>query len=343
VTATASPLIAPRRGVSVHTEDLDEGVALVAGLYTETRHQVLGRGSRYEFEGSGIELERLRLNRTRFGALTRVTPGTPRDFHVVNFSRAMRMGVGGGFSPRIVASQHLSGVVMSASEPAYIDHTQAPMLGLVLPVEEVARELRSILGSEPPEPVVFEPQIDLSDPGAASLYRLVRFLYEELNQEQSLLAAPLALAEAERMLRSGVVRNLRHSYSERLAAGSEPATLLVVRRVEEYLDAHANEPIDSEVLARVAGCSASAVYKAFRRHRDQTPIQLLRSVRMERARQSLLGPDPASTVTGIALEWGFAHLGRFSVEYRERFGECPSQTLRRAQSQNPDRPRPASG
>ncbi len=53
---------------------------------------------------------------------------------------------------------------------------------------------------------------------------------------------------------------------------------------------------------------------------------------MERARQALLGPEPASSVTGIALDWGFAHLGRFSVEYRERFGECPSQTLRRAQS-----------
>ncbi len=250
--------------MSVHTDDPYEGVALVRGLYTETQHEVLGRRSRYEFEGSGIELERLRLNRTRFGATTRVTPDTPRDFHAVNFSRCMRMGVGAGSSLRIVASQHLSGLVMSASEPAYIDHTKAPMLGLVLPVEEVERELRSILGSELQEPVVFDPLIDLSDPGAASLYRLVRFLFEELNQEQSLLAAPLALAEAERMLRSGVVRNLRHSHSERLATGAEPASLTVVRRVEEYIDAHAAEAIDSEVLARVAGCSASSVYKAFR-------------------------------------------------------------------------------
>jgi AraC-like DNA-binding protein len=311
---------------------MDEGVALVSGLYTETRQEVLGRSHRYEFEGSGIELERLRLNRTRFGSLTRITPGAARDFHVLNFSRAMRVGVGAGPTPRIVASQHLSGVVLSASEPFYVDHTKAPMLGLVLPVGEVERELRSILGAEPHEPVVFEPQIDLSDARAAALYRVVRFVYEELNQDQSLMAAPLALAEAERMLRSGVVRNLLHSYSERLATGSEPASLLVVRRVEEYIDAHATEPIDSEVLARVAGCSASAVYKAFRRHRDQTPIQRLRDVRMQRARQALLAPDPDSTVTGVALEWGFAHLGRFSVDYRERFGEHPSQTLRRAQS-----------
>jgi AraC-like DNA-binding protein len=28
------------------------------------------------------------------------------------------------------------------------------------------------------------------------------------------------------------------------------------------------------------------------------------------------------------MRWGFAHLGRFSIEYKERFGESPSQSLR---------------
>ena len=33
------------------------------------------------------------------------------------------------------------------------------------------------------------------------------------------------------------------------------------------------------------------------------------------------------------MKWGFCHLGRFAVEYRRRFGESPSQTLRRGQTQ----------
>jgi hypothetical protein len=32
----------------------------------------------------------------------------------------------------------------------------------------------------------------------------------------------------------------------------------------------------------------------------------------------------------VALSFGFAELGRFSVEYREAFGESPWATLRRA-------------
>lgn len=38
--------------------------------------------------------------------------------------------------------------------------------------------------------------------------------------------------------------------------------------------------------------------------------------------------DPAgTTVTDIAVRWGFPHPGRFSVVYRRRFGEKTSQTL----------------
>jgi transcriptional regulator GlxA family with amidase domain len=33
-------------------------------------------------------------------------------------------------------------------------------------------------------------------------------------------------------------------------------------------------------------------------------------------------------VAGVALRWGFAHMGRFSNEYKQRYGESPSKTLR---------------
>jgi hypothetical protein len=39
--------------------------------------------------------------------------------------------------------------------------------------------------------------------------------------------------------------------------------------------------------------------------------------------------DQVVTVTEIATNFGFAELGRFSVEYRKVFGESPSVTLRR--------------
>jgi TolB-like protein/Flp pilus assembly protein TadD len=50
-------------------------------------------------------------------------------------------------------------------------------------------------------------------------------------------------------------------------------------------------------------------------------------MRFEYARQELL--RGSARVTHIAFCCGFTHLGRFSVEYSRRYGEKPSQTLRR--------------
>ena len=37
-------------------------------------------------------------------------------------------------------------------------------------------------------------------------------------------------------------------------------------------------------------------------------------------------------MTQIAMTWGFNHLGRFATDYRDRFGETPSETYRRGRN-----------
>lgn len=55
-------------------------------------------------------------------------------------------------------------------------------------------------------------------------------------------------------------------------------------------------------------------------------MELLRNLRLDAARQRLLSGDLVS-VTEVAFEYGFGHLGRFSSYYQMRFGELPRQTL----------------
>jgi AraC-like DNA-binding protein len=40
------------------------------------------------------------------------------------------------------------------------------------------------------------------------------------------------------------------------------------------------------------------------------------------------------TVGEVAFSCGFEHLGRFSTGYRKRFGETPTQTMRRGRTQS---------
>jgi AraC-like DNA-binding protein len=52
-------------------------------------------------------------------------------------------------------------------------------------------------------------------------------------------------------------------------------------------------------------------------------------VRLDHVRTELLHSDPAEVrVTEVAMRWGFFHQSRFAQQYRDRFGELPSATLR---------------
>ncbi len=59
-------------------------------------------------------------------------------------------------------------------------------------------------------------------------------------------------------------------------------------------------------------------------------MALLRRERLTMARDELRRPMASTTVTQVALHWGFDHLGRFSRYYAREFGELPSDTLRHA-------------
>jgi transcriptional regulator GlxA family with amidase domain len=96
---------------------------------------------------------------------------------------------------------------------------------------------------------------------------------------------------------------------------------------------HAEEPLTVAEIANAVGVGPRALQAAFRASHGITPRQLLAEIRLEEARARLLAPEAEMTVTDAALASGFAHFGRFAAAYRERYGELPSETLRRALNQ----------
>lgn len=96
-----------------------------------------------------------------------------------------------------------------------------------------------------------------------------------------------------------------------------------------WLRRHIDEPIRLERLADIAGVRPRTLESHFRTFLGTTPLGWVRQMRLREARERLLNA-PDETVTKIALSSGFNQLGRFAVQYREAFGELPSETLRRA-------------
>ncbi len=103
-----------------------------------------------------------------------------------------------------------------------------------------------------------------------------------------------------------------------------------IRMVEEWIDAHLADPITLGRLCAVAGVGDRYLESAFRAHRGQTPLRFVVARRLAWVRRSLLDSKPGDSVTQLAHDAGFVHLGRFAARYRSSYNESPSATLRRS-------------
>ena len=110
--------------------------------------------------------------------------------------------------------------------------------------------------------------------------------------------------------------------------GRPPAAVLV-RRAVDLADAK-HGPVRMAHLCSVLRVSPSTLKNAFKSVTGVTPHAFFLRRRLNEARTTLLRADGRERrVTEIATGLGFTELGRFSVRYREMFGESPSQTLQK--------------
>ena len=120
-----------------------------------------------------------------------------------------------------------------------------------------------------------------------------------------------------------------------LAAQSDPepvcqsASTKALSRVEEFLAAKLDEPVSRAEIAEIAGFSIRSISRGFVKRHGVGPMTFLKQRRLEAVYRELLGVDGKITnVTDVAMKFGFNHLGKFAIAYRQMFGETPSQTLR---------------
>ncbi|MCF7752167.1 AraC family transcriptional regulator [Bacillus subtilis subsp. subtilis] len=102
----------------------------------------------------------------------------------------------------------------------------------------------------------------------------------------------------------------------------------IVRRAERYLKTQLDRPFNSRALEQALGVGERQLERLFREVYGHGPCHWHQVARLNLARSALLQANRQGSVTEIATRYGFAHLGRFSVTYRNVFGECPRDTLR---------------
>ncbi len=118
-----------------------------------------------------------------------------------------------------------------------------------------------------------------------------------------------------------VLRGERGEVLGALAAGN--THLGQISRVMNHLHQNYAKAIDIESLARQAKMSPSVFYQKFKAVTTMSPLQYLKSVRLDKAR--LLMVQDGCTASAAAFAVGYESAPQFSREYKRQFGVSPSQ------------------
>ncbi|WP_270937530.1 helix-turn-helix domain-containing protein [Falsiroseomonas oryzae] len=137
----------------------------------------------------------------------------------------------------------------------------------------------------------------------------------------------------------GCAEGLAMSLVEMVAGALAPGTAVtpqrratreamrVLRSAEDFLRQHLARPVYRDELCAALGVSRRKLHDAFVATVGMSPAAYLKLRRLALARRALRQAGPGQTlVKSVALSHGFWHLGYFAKDYREMFGETPSET-----------------
>lgn len=223
------------------------------------------------------------------------------------------------------------GVVISAEGANMISlHPGFSCLTVGLNSATLNETLHALSGIYSATPLEFDCVFDAGTRHDAELLRLLDFIIQTIDQDRSPLAHSLALNNLQNAFLMGFLLGHPHNHRKLLEKGVATPSTRTVQTVEAYLDANADKPITMTELHALTGMSVRAIQAGFRAKRGCSPMEFLRERRLLMAKRRLETALLGTQVTEVAFSCGFGHLGRFSRDYRKRFGENPSETLERA-------------
>lgn len=315
------------RHTVVATTDVDQAREAVAERFCAHYLALTKAGSHLDMVHNAAPLgEDVMLNYMRYGDEVRITPGTFDDFYLIQLPLAGSAKVKVG--EHVVLADRTRASIGSPTEAVDMLWSDGCEKLQVYIRRSAVEEAAAGIGGA--GPVVFDPTLDLARPEVRDWLKMVRLAYDNVEAGGSLMSSPLVAAPYEQALIGGLLTIQANTSLTLVSESASPTLSRAVRMAVDLLEAHPARPWKVAELAQEVGVSTRTLQEAFQRDLDTTPLEYWRRTRLDRAHSDLLAADATATsVTAIAAQWGFFHLGRFSQAYRAQFQELPSQTLMR--------------
>ncbi|WP_419998189.1 AraC family transcriptional regulator [Streptomyces boninensis] len=327
-------LLSPISRLSVRTADRDEAGAIAVDAFNVSGFELPDTAGDFS---AGFDI--MRLGRMTVGCLAFSAPVglTFAGDDLYRVSAALSAPVSwsrdegeAGVADDRQAAAFNPGEEFTLTAPA------AASLTLVFQIsaDTFRRHLESLLGRPLTQPLELERTLDTGGGPGGSWLRLATLLVQELAHPDSLIPHKVMGKTTEDLLLTGLLMAAGHRYGEELLRPTAPLRPATVKRALDAIHADPSRQLSTADLADISRVSARRLQESFRHYVGMTPQSYLRQVRLDHVHKDLVAGNPwDQSVSEIAQNWGFTHMGRFAAVYKDRFGASPSQTLAVEESQ----------
>ncbi|MDO6683715.1 MULTISPECIES: AraC family transcriptional regulator [unclassified Oceanobacter] len=193
-----------------------------------------------------------------------------------------------------------------------------------IPREVMNNTCIELAGRVPNNGILFERKVrDIRQ--SQSFLSCIEAVFYEASEESE-----LSLNGISASYRDLLVQKLMSTFNSNLMDVMPPTTPedKKIQRVLVYIDANIKENLTVEELSAIAGISVRKLYSLFANSLSTTPKRYIKQAKLLAIHRELQKNPAIRNVTEAAMDYAVTHLGRFSSEYRETFGELPSATLK---------------
>jgi AraC-like DNA-binding protein len=314
----------------VNTSKLDEARDAVTRVYLPHRLDSAD-GDQLRMTLNAAEAARFTVGFLAYGAKTRLDmPPTENSYHI-NLTTKGKTFASRTDGSRAVTAAHSSGLVLLPDQLNTVRWTaDAEQLILKVPRWRLESHLADLIGHRVEEVIDFDFQLDMTTSCGRSLLSAVEFMARELDRPGGIAEMPIAREQLETFVLTELLSAAPHPYTSELARPADTVPRSRRTPVIEYMEMNADEALTPQELARVGCMSVRTLHATFQAELGVSCMAYLRRLRLDHVRTELLRAGRGDIrVTDVAMRWGFFHPSRFAQQYRERFGELPSDTVKR--------------
>ena len=311
----------------LRTTDLDEARHRIGQKFCDHRLTLQDRAKPLSVMHNHVAGQNISINYLHYGADVTIDPGMLGSFFLLQIPLSGQASV-----------KHRGVEVTASTDTATVlnpdRETRMEWKGncrkLLLQIDKLYLEsvAQSLIGGRLPGPIRFDPAVNLSTQSGGFIKNLVVSCAKAVDQGE-LFHGQLCLRDlrVENDLALAILSLQRSNISHIIESSDSRASTKSIRCAVDYIYANLSEPISLTDIAQNAGMNVRTLQKGFQRTFGLTPMNFLRNARLDLAHYQLIAKKNPEKVTSVAYATGFSHLGRFSRDYKRRFGYSPSSQL----------------